>query len=384
MRMRSCKYRLYPSKARERELQEQFHHAKNLWNEGLSTARQLYADFGRFPTWQAYRIISKNSGLHSQVAQDIMGRLERGIRMMLMRKKRGLKAGFPRFRGINRVNSITYPQSGFSFNKDKLTVSRIGSMKIRRHRKLEGKVKTLTLKREAGKYYAIVATEQEEPPPKKNSGGQVGIDFGLATFATFSSGARLRKPEHYGEQEERLRAAQRRLCRKSKGSRNYRKAKLRLSAIHGRIRNMRRDWLHKAANTLLRDYSMIALESLDMRAMAQGHGKGVSDAGWAVFTDILCYKAEEAGCEVRFVDPRGTTAECSGCGRVVKKTLRERRHECPCGLSLGRDHNAAINILDRATGGAPGSNACGEFGLPMPVMQESPLSGGEAHGFGRG
>lgn len=359
MKIRSYKYRLSPTKVQKQEIQNQFYYAKNLWNEGRSLAKQIYSDFGRFPTLQTYQLISKNSGLHSQSAQDVLRRLDKGIKGMLTRKKKGLRAGFPRFKSVDRIKSITYPQFGFGFKKNNLVVSKIGSITIRKHRKLKGKIKILTLKREAGKYYAILTTEQETPTPKVNAGRQIGADFGLTTFATFSNGNKLKKPKHYKKHVERLKAKQRTLSRKKRRSKNSRNAKQRLSKIHVKIRDIRKDWLHKTANHLLLNYSLIALEDLDMQGIAEEHGKGVSDAGWAIFTNILCYKAEEAGCEVRFVNPKGTTKECSNCGRTIEKTLQERHHNCPCGLSIDRDHNAAINILNRATGGAPESNACG-------------------------
>jgi putative transposase len=203
---KSYKFRLYPNKEQRQEMQTHLWHSKNLWNEMLDITKRQYRDFQKFPSKGSLQIISKNSGLHSQVAQDIGIRLHNGIwrYVNFLKKKKetnakGLKsdkikrAGFPRFKNINRVKSLHYPQSGFSLNEKKLKVSPFGEINIKKHREMKGETKTLTLKKEAsGKWYAIFTAEEEPKPISENNGTEVGIDLGLINFAVFSDGKTIK------------------------------------------------------------------------------------------------------------------------------------------------------------------------------------------------
>ncbi|OIO24127.1 transposase [Candidatus Micrarchaeota archaeon CG_4_10_14_0_2_um_filter_49_7] len=200
------------------------------------------------------------------------------------------------------------------------------------------------------------------------------MDLGLITLATLSNGEKIKNPHHLKLHEEQLAFVQRELSKKKKESHNKKKAKLRVAKFHERVSNTRLDFLHKTANQLLSAYSLIAMEKLASQDMAmQGYGKGINDAGWGMFANMLSYKAENAGCKIVFADPRNTSKECSGCQRLVEKTLWERQRNCPsCGLSIDRDVNAAINILTRAAVGITGSNAC-EDGAMVPSMKQEAI-----------
>ena len=128
----------------------------------------------------------------------------------------------------------------------------------------------------------------------------------------------------------------------------------------------------------MKENSLIAMEDLNNEGLARGFlAKEVLDCSWAEFATMISYKAEEAGCEVVLVNPAHTSQMCSTCGLVRKKSLAERWHDCPCGASMHRDLNAAMNILNRATGGTPGSNASGD-GAIVPSLKE------EVQGFSLG
>jgi len=357
--IRAWKFRLYPTKAQTKEMQTHLWFSKNLWNDGLELAKQLYADHQRFPTRSTYQEISKNSGLYSQVAQDVFIRLDLAIKAKIRRKKAGLKGGFPRFKSIDRAKSLHYPQSGFSLNGKKLKVTPFGEINIKLHRPVEGAIKTLTLKKEAtGKWYAVLTAEAEPVP--KNNGSQVGIDLGLINFAVLSDGTTIKNPRHFKKHQDDLRAKQKPVSRAKRGSNNRKKAKKRLAIVHEKVRNTRRDFLHKLSRKLIHSHSLIALEDLASQEMAENaYGKAIKDAGWSEFISMLFYKAEGAGSRVVLVNPKNTTKECSRCGILTDKELSERQHNCPsCGLGMDRDLNAAINILNRATAGIAGSNAC--------------------------
>ncbi len=372
---RAYKLRLYPSKAQDQEMCRHLWISKELWNKLLDATIKRYDAEKKFPTKSEFQVMVKESGLYSQTAQGIAHRLHRSLKAKVKAKKEGKKWGFPRFKSFDRMKSLYYPQNeiGFSLNK-KLKVTPFGEINIKKHREIKGTIKTMTLKRESsGKWFAVFCAEQEPEQPKINNGGQIGIDLGLMTFATLSNGEKISNPHHLKRHEERLAFFQRELSKKKKDSYNRKKAKKKVANLHEKIANTRLDFLHKTANKLLSGYSLIAMEKLASQEMAmQGHGKGINDASWGKFANILAYKAENAGSKVVFVNPKNTSKECSGCGQLVEKTLWKRQHNCPaCGLSIDRDLNAAINILMRATVGTTGSNACEDGAIVPSVKQEA-------------
>ena len=288
-------------------------------------------------------------------------------------RKQGKKCGFPRFKSIDRMKSLHYPQAGFYLDK-KLKVTPFGEIAIKKHREIEGRIKTLTLKRESSeRWFATFCVEQDKPIPKQNTGNKVGIDLGLIDFAVISDETIIKNPRHLKKYEEKLAQYQRLLSRKEKRSKNMYEAKLKVARLHEKVSNTRADFLHKTSTQLVNDYSLIALEELASRGMSNkdfGLGRSINDAGWNMFTNMIAYKAEEAGCKVVFVDPKNTTQECSSCHEIVKKDLTERMHNCPfCGISINRDLNAARNILKRATVGTTESNASGD-GTTVSSMKE--------------
>ncbi len=291
------------------------------------------------------------NGIYSQVLQDTLHRVDKTFKAFFGRVKRQAKAaartaGFPRFRSRSRYDSFTYPQLGFSMQSSKLQLSKIGKVKIKLHRAIEGRIKTLTIKREAGKWFACFAVECEAKPLPVSTEA-IGIDLGLTTFATLSDGTEIENPRYYKKAQSRLRKAQRKVSRRQKDSKRRRKAIQLLQRAHSQARNQRNDFHHKTSQWLVANYGLIAVEDLYLKGLASGMlAKSVSDAGWGIFLDKIAYKAANAGRQFWRVKPSGTTQLCSGCGSVVLKSLSQRIYECPtCNLTIGRDENAAINIL---------------------------------------
>jgi putative transposase len=358
--MKAYRFRLYPSKAQDAQMRKHLWISKELWNDMLEHTKTMYALYGRFPTKNGLYEFVKGSGLYSQASQKLGDRLLDALAHKMRRKKACLQGGFPRFKSFDRMRSLYYPQSGFKLG-DKLKVSPFGEINIRQHREIQGTIKTLTLKREpSGKWFAVFVADAPQEH-KQNFGSRVGVDLGLKTFAALSNGEVIRNPRHLRKHEEELAFLQRRMSRKVKRSMNWRKDKLKVARLHERVANTRRDFLHKASSDLVSQYSFIALEALASKELAElDYGKSIHDAGWSMFADMLSYKAEGAGCEVVFVDPKNTTKECSRCGFLSKKELWERTHDCPsCGYQADRDLNAAEVILKRTTQGYCGRNAYG-------------------------
>jgi putative transposase len=374
--MRTYKFRIYPSKQQERLLNTHLWLAKNLWNELLEHCKQTYKDFGYFPIKNTLQLMVKDYGLYSQTQQEIAHRVYNSVMRVFKLRKKGIKCGFPRFKSIERMKSLHYPQyeAGFWLDK-KLKVTPFGDIAVKKHREIKGKIKTLTLKRESsGKWFAIFCIENPKEIPKENKGDAVGIDLGLLHFATLSNGMRINNPRHLKAYEDKLAFFQRTLSRREKGSIKRNRAKLKVAKLHEKISDCRRDFLHKTTTDLVNIYSFIALEKLASQEMSEeNYGKQINDAGWNMFANFLAYKAEGAGCKVVFVDPRNTSKMCNRCGNIKDNlTLWDRTYTCSnCGLSMDRDLNSARNILMRATAGHAGSNASGNATVVASVKEEA-------------
>ncbi|MFH1306611.1 MAG: RNA-guided endonuclease TnpB family protein, partial [Candidatus Micrarchaeota archaeon] len=183
----------------------------------------------------------------------------------------------------------------------------------------------------------------------------------------------IANPRHLKKHENRLAFLQRKLSKKIRGSANRKKSKKKVALLHEKVANTRRDFLHNLSHHLVNNYSFIALEELSSKKMSeQNYGRQIRDAGWNMFANMLGYKAESAGCTVVLVNPKDTTKECSACGSIKNMPLSERVYECKnCGMITGRDMNASINILNRATAGIAGSNACGDEAMALSGKQEA-------------
>ena len=371
--MRAYRFRLYPNRLQDETMRHHLWLSKELWNRMLDYSKSKYKSERKFASKKELREMVKGQGLFSQVAQELVDRLVDATWRFVELKREGKDCGFPRFKSFDRLKSLCYPQMGFKLENNHLKVAPFGEIKLKLHREIKGKIKTLTLKREpSGKWFAIFTVEQEETP-KLNNGSTVGIDLGLSKLAVASDGSIIANPHHIKKHERKLALLGRRLSRKKKGSRNQWKAKVKLARAYEKLGNSRRDFLHKTSRNLVNRYSLISLENLNIKGMIQERfGKQINDAGWGTLASMLCYKAESAGCKVIFVNPEGTTQQCSQCGTVVPKGLADRVHNCPsCGLVLDRDLNAAHNILKRCTVGHTEINACGVIHEGLTVKQEA-------------
>ena len=365
--MRTYKYRLYPTKQQTQILSNTLNLCRGLYNCALEQRKTAYkrckVSVRRF-TQQAELVgikaeFPEYKQVQSQVLQEVLLRIDTSFNNFFRRVKKGEKPGYPRFKGQNWYDSFTYPQSGFSLSdtdkgNQKLKLSKIGKIKVKLHRALQGKIKTCTIKRELNKWYVCFSGEVERetlPKTYKN----IGIDVGIEKFAALSDGTLIANPKFLRKSETNLKHEQRILSRKKKKSNSRKKQKLKLAKIHYHIKNQRKDFLHKESFKLVNNYDTIVFEKLKVKNMVKNHhlAKSISDASWSKFAEYTTYKAESAGKSVVFVNPRNTSQTCSGCGIIVKKALSVRVHKCPdCGLVLDRDINAAINILRAGT--APG------------------------------
>ncbi len=354
MARKTFKFRLYPNREQRERLTATLDVCRELYNAGLEerieawkchTPVRVFDQINQLPDIKEIR--PDVAGVFSQVLQDTLRRLDKTYKAFFGRLQRGQKAGFPRFKGRNRYDSFTYPQSGFALGA-KLQLSKIGNIKIKQHREIVGDIKTLTIRREAGCWYACFSVEYEPARLPVNS-NNIGIDVGLEAFATLSDGTPIENHRYYKAAQANLRRAQRKLARRqNKKSQRRRKAILLLQKAHQHVANQRKDFQHKLSTQLVQNFGMIAVEDLNIKGLSAGIlAKAVHDVGWSSFLNMLDYKAENAGRQVIKVDPRYTSQECPNCHALEKKPLSERVHRCDCGLTIGRDHAAALVILGR-------------------------------------
>jgi putative transposase len=267
-------------------------------------------------------------------------------------KKNGRKIGHVRFKGYGWYNTMNYNQSGFKIDQDHgiLHLSKIGDMRIKIYRKIEGCIKAVIIKREGERWFAIVQADQE-PQPLPETEEAVGLDVGLTSFVVDSEGNEIENPRCAEQSEDKLARLQRRLAGAVRGSNNYGAIKDKIAKLHKRINCQRDDFLHKLSRMYVNNFDLICVEDLDVIGLKEkGHNNGmhrsIHDASWSKFIFMLSYKAQSAGRKLIKIDPRNTTQRCSACGSIVKKELSDRVHECPyCGLSCNRDYNASKNIL---------------------------------------
>ena len=348
------KFRMYPTRQRALQLDQTLDTCRRLYNLALADRKAAYEVEGISRSYEDQAVLlvaEKREGnfkdVFSQVLQDVLRRLDKAFKAFFRRVKAGEKPGYPRFKGIGWYKSFTYPQVGFKLEGSKLTLSKIGSIRIFKHREVEGKIKTCTIKKDLlGHWYAILVAEIEDVPAVDPTTA-IGVDVGLKSLITTSAGESIQYPRYYIQLEEKLAAAQRSLSRKRKGSANRLKAKAKVAKISKRIQNLRDEFHHQVSRKLVDSADIIVFENLNINGMLKNHhlAKHIQDHAWGKLIQFTKSKAAKAGKMVELVDARYTSQKCSQCGIMVPKTLAERTHACPnCGLEMDRDLNASLNI----------------------------------------
>ena len=363
MYRKTYKFRLYPTKSQETKLIFTLNTCRHLYNNSLeerihnAKINKIYREFQVFPwgkqkwvsIYDQQKTLARNKTeyqkqAYAQILIDVLRRLDKTYKSFY----RG--NGYPRFQGKNRYDSFTYPQHGFKIEGNKLKLSKIGLIKIKQHREIEGKIKTCTIKRGVDHWYVSFSVEIDKEIEHTKGDCEIGIDVGLKELLTLSNGQKISPQKFYRKSENKIRTANKSLHRKKKGSNNRNKQRVKAGRAHRKIRNQRKDFNHKTSRILVNTYDKIAFEKLQIQNMVKNKhlSKSINDAGWYQLIEMTKYKAEYAGKVVVLVNPHNTSQICSKCGEHVKKSLSVRVHKCPnCGLVLDRDHNAAINILNK-------------------------------------
>jgi len=353
---KSFKFRLYPNKAVKSSADEILELCRILYNLCLEQRKLAWQyhkkslsaidQRNELPVFKkAFPDVKK---VPSLTLQEVVERADKAFQGFFRRVKEGeRRSGYPRFKSSDRYHSFTLKQSGWNLSAQSLEIAGAGKFKIRLHRPIEGKIKTVTIKHTpTNKWFALFSCDgiPTNPLPKTNQ--VIGIDMGCEKFLTTSSGDEINNPRFLKTKEVVLKQKQKELSRKAQNSHRREKARLAVAILHEKITNERRDFHFKISNWLVKSFDTIFIEKLRAWNSWRGLNRSMRDAAWFNFFSILKGKAEEAGREVIEVPAKDTTQICSRCGNMVRKILSERRHVCPfCHLSISRDHNAALNIL---------------------------------------
>lgn len=350
--IRTYKYRLYRCDKKDRQLRHKIFVASIIRNHVIALQRRYYRLTGKYIS--LYRMnqhvlklrrsphLALWQDLHSQACQDVCKRVDDAYQRFF----KGLVKGRPTFKKARKYHSFTFPQSGYKVEGSRVTIDGT-TYKFVKHRAMAGQIKTLTVKRDSvGRLWLVFSVLETIRTEEASTGKSGGFDFGLKTFLTDDEGRAYASPQVFARGIRQTRAFNRQLSRKMEGSHRHKRAQRALARHHMALADRRRDFHFKLAHRLCDAYDVLIFEGLNLQGMKALWGRKVSDLGFGQFMNILEWVALKRGKQVikinRFTP---TTRVCSNCGQVHNLTLRDRMLTCDCGLTLDRDHNAALNIL---------------------------------------
>lgn len=354
---RAYKFRFYPTPEQELNLAKTFGCARFAYNYMLRQRTdawfQRQEKVGYHETSAMLTALKKQSEfawlneVSSVPVQQSLRHLQTAFGNFFSRRNK-----YPTFKKKDGVQSAEYTTSAFKWDGKTLSIAKNGALNIRFSRTIPKAaiITTVTVSKDtAGRYFAsMLCTDQVQA--KTPIEAKVGIDLGLSHFAILSTGEKIAAPNTFRKNEEKLAKLQRRLAKKTKGSANRKKAKLKVAKLHAKIADSRKDFLHKLSTRLVNENQVIAIETLAVSNMQKNHSlaKSIADASWSEFVRQLEYKSLWYGRELVGIDRwYPSSKRCSDCGHTVAKMpLNVREWTCPeCGTIHDRDINAARNVL---------------------------------------
>lgn len=351
--MKTYKFKLYRHK-KNKYLHYSINASASIYNHCIALHKRFYRMFGKH--LNQYRLMKHIAKLRkriiywqkvgSQAVQDIIQRIEKAYKLFFNQHHKGTRP--PNFKKRRKYKSFTLKQAGYKFISDKKIKIGKQVFKFSLSRRIDGKIKTLTVKRNnLGELFLLVVTDHQQEHIPVVTGKSAGWDFGLKMFLTSSNGITIQSPLFFNQLRTQLKAASRSLSRKKKGSNNWYRAKDRLNRVYEEISNKRSDWFWKLAHQLTDEYDVLIFEDLNLDGMKRLWGRKISDLSFASFLKILETVSTSKGKLIHYINrfyPSSTT--CSSCGYINKElSLKDRTWDCPgCNTKLDRDKNAAINI----------------------------------------
>ncbi|MBC2642154.1 MULTISPECIES: RNA-guided endonuclease TnpB family protein [unclassified Rhodococcus (in: high G+C Gram-positive bacteria)] len=355
---RAFKYRFYPTAVQAEQLARTFGCTRYVYNRALAERTRAWSQEGRrvsyadtskmFTGW-------KRDAETAWLSEPSKGPLQESLRQLQGAYDRFWRkqSRYPQFKRKGQSkDSATYFSNCFTYRGGQIRLAKQSEpLDIRWSRPLpDGATPSqVTVSRNARGQYHISILVEDTIPELEPVDRVVGLDAGITSLYTLSTGEKITNPRHERRDRARLAKAQRVLAKKQKGSRNRAKARLKVAKIHGRIADRRRDYMHTLSTRLVRENQVIAIEDLSVRTMVRNRklSRAISDAGWSEFRSMLEYKADWYGRRVVAVDRfHPSSKTCSVCGVIVSAMpLNVREWTCRCGTVHDRDVNAARNIL---------------------------------------
>lgn len=371
---RAYKVRAYPDDEQAAVLSRTFGCVRLVWNMALAERQRRYAVERKSTSYAAAA-----GELAKWKQNDEWAFLNEVSSVPLQQTLRHQQAAFqnffngttqyPRFKSRRGRQSAHYARSAFRIKADGLWLAKTSSpLRVTWSwpdidMSALDPTMVIVSREPDGRWFVTLSVDAADPAPLPTTGDSVGVDLGIKHFATLSTGEKIANPQHMTRHERGLRRHQRRLVRCQKGSQNRAKQQVKVARKHSRVRDARRDFLHKTSTDLVRQFDTIAVENLNVKGMIRNRSlaKSISESGWREFRSMLEYKSTQAGRRFVVIDrwyPSSKT--CSECGHLLAKLSLGTRHwTCPgCGARHDRDINAAKNILV-AAGLAETQNACG-------------------------
>ena len=394
-RLQAYKFELMPNGEQSRAMRQYAGSCRVVYNKALAWQNAQYQADNTFkfgytkianllPQWKDELTWLKDAP--SQTLQQSLKNLESSFRNFFAKR-----ADFPKFKKKGVNDSFRFPQ-GFKLEQhnNRIFLPKLGWLRYRNSREMLGVAKNITVSLKCGKWYVSIQTEREVEQIAHAATSMVGVDVGIARFATLSNGQVFEAVNSFKKKQVKLVRYQRALSRKVKFSSNWKKQKGKITQLHSTIANIRKDYLHKTTTTISQNHAMIVIEDLQVSNMSKsakgtveakgrnvkaksGLNRSILDQGWFEFRRQLEYKQAWAGGQVIAVNPRNTSRTCPCCGHIAKDNrLTQAKFECvECGYTENADLVGAINIL--AAGHAV--LACGVMVQQGRTVKHEPAKG---------
>ncbi|MBN3795067.1 MULTISPECIES: RNA-guided endonuclease TnpB family protein [Burkholderia] len=373
-RLQAFKFELMPNGEQQRDMRRFAGACRFVYNKALALQKENYEAGGKFIGYVAmakHLTEWRNGGETPWLKDAPVHPLQQALKDMERAYKNffAKRAAFPKFRKRGQRDSFRYPdpkQFKLDQPNGRIFLPKLGWMRLRLSRPVLGELRNATVSFNSGKWCVSIQTEREVEQPVPHATSVIGIDVGIARFATMSDGTFLAPLNSFRKHEARLRRCQRAMSRKVKFSNNWKKAKARVQRIHARIGNARRDYLHKATTTISKNHAMVCIEDLQVRNMSRsaagsidapgknvraksGLNKAILDQGWFEFRRQLEYKLAWSGGWLVAVPPANSSRTCPACGYVSagNRTTQEKFACVECGYEENADVVGALNILAR-------------------------------------